>query len=300
MIDPERYGVSFSIKQCRAFGLDPRETLAWLLKQGWRRFRLMSYWDEHEKTQGTYDFAALDWQLGMVAKAGGVVTLALGVKQPRWPEYHWPQWAWEAKPYVRDSALRMYVQKTVEHCKDHSVIASYQLENEALLQGFGEKIAISRARLRQEYQLIKQLDPARPIIMSTSNGWGIPTRRPHADIVGFSYYFRLYSHGKYHTTIQSPLLHKIRKAVIGLMLRKPVFIHELQCEPWGPAAIWKMDTAEQDKSMNVEQIQHNIAAAQSITAYPVDLWGGEWWYWRFTQGDGNICTAIRNAVQASR
>ena len=90
MIDPRAYGVSFSVKQCRNFGLDPKETLAWLLKQGWRRFRLMSYWNEHEKSQGIYDFTELDWQMKMIENAGGTVTLCLGVKQPRWPEYHWP------------------------------------------------------------------------------------------------------------------------------------------------------------------------------------------------------------------
>jgi hypothetical protein len=34
---------------------------------GVRRFRLMSYWDEHEKTPGDYDFKELDAQIAMIS-----------------------------------------------------------------------------------------------------------------------------------------------------------------------------------------------------------------------------------------
>ena len=48
-IDPYKYGVSFSAKVCAGYKLDPSETLEWLIKSGFRRFRIMSYWNEHEK-----------------------------------------------------------------------------------------------------------------------------------------------------------------------------------------------------------------------------------------------------------
>jgi hypothetical protein len=279
-IHPTKYGVSFSLKQCRHFGLDPQSVLDWLLAQGWRRFRLMSYWDEHEKTHGTYDFAALDTQIEQITEAGGIISLCLGVKQPRWPEYHWPDWAWRAEKPARDEALLAYVGKVVETYKNNPAIVSWQLENEALLQGFGEKVEIDRTRLRNEYKLIKLLDPKRPIIMTTSNGWGIPARQPRPDGVGLSYYAVMYKNGAYRRTIQKPWLHRLRRSIIRIILGKPVFIHELQCEPWGPKPIWKMNQDEQDESMGPRQIRRNIAAAQTIKAYPVDLWGGEWWYWR--------------------
>ncbi len=297
MIDPECFGVSFSLKQCRNFGIDPHETLDWLTAQGWRRFRLMSYWNEHEKQPGEYDFSQLDWQIAAVAKAGGVVTLCLGVKQPRWPEYHWPKWTLKLGKQEKREALLQYVRTVVERYKNNPTIISWQLENEALLQGFGERINIDRGRLRTEYALIKQLDPNRPIIMSTSNGWGLPVRSPRPDIVGFSCYFRLYSHGRYHSTLQPPVLHRARKRLLQAMQDRPVFIHELQCEPWGPTAIWKMSKDEQYKSMSPTQIQHNIAAAKAINAYPIDLWGAEWWYWRHLHGDNTIWQAVSEAVQ---
>lgn len=279
MIDPAKYGVSFSIKQCRNFGVDPHECLDWLISQGWRRFRLMSYWDEHEKERGKYDFSDLDWQLKQIAKAGGVVTLCLGVKQPRWPEYHWPDWALALNRADRSAALLNYVEKVIEHVKGCAVIVSYQLENEALLEGFGREIDIDRPRLRKEHELVKRLDPARPVIMSTSNGWGVPLRKPIPTTVGFSLYTIMHAKGAYTKTIQKPWLHRMRRRVIRLLLRRQVLIHELQAEPWGPRAIWEMSRAEQAKSMDEKRIAANIRAAQKIGAYPIDFWGAEWWYW---------------------
>lgn len=283
-IDPENYGVSFSIKQCRGFGVDPRDCLRWLIRRGWRRFRLMSYWNEHEKEQGEYNFTELDWQIRMIEKAGGKVTLCLGVKQPRWPEYHWPNWAHKISGEARAAALLEYIDVTVKHVRKHACIVSYQLENEALLSNFGEFIDIDNDRLKREYRHIRLLDPEQPIAMSTSNGWGIPFIGPIPDVVGFSVYTVMHKNGRYNQTIQRPWLHCLRKNLIRLIWRRPVFIHELQCEPWGPEAIWKMSQAEQAKSMSLERIRRNIAWAQKIAAYPIDFWGGEWWYWRYKQG----------------
>lgn len=293
MINPQQYGISFSLKQCRNFGIDPHETLDWLLAQGWRRFRLMSYWDEHEKQPGQYDFTELDWQIARIADVGGTISLCLGVKQPRWPEYHWPQWAWDLDKSGRSVSLVSYVSEVVYRYKEHGGVSSWQLENEALLQGFGNRIDIDRKRLFAEYQTIRTIDKSRPIIMSTSNGWGVPFRRPLPNIVGFSYYLKMYKNGSYHTTVQSVWLHRLRRSVIRIVLGKQVFIHELQCEPWGPEPIWKMSNEEQDQSMNAKQIAININAAERIHVSPIDLWGAEWWYWRYRQSDSSIWDAIR-------
>ena len=297
-IDPRRYGVSFSLKQCQSFGLDAGETLAWLLHDaGFRRFRLMSYWDEHEPAPGMYDFAALDRQVAEVARAGGVVTLCLGARQPRWPESHWPAWAWQASKPERTAALLRYIEMVVKRYRDNPAIASYQLENEALLKSFGERPEVDRRRLRAEFDLVKQLDPSRPVIMSTSTSWGIPLWRPMPDIVGFSYYQIVHTGRRYTTAWHTPRLHRLRRRLIRLAKRRPVFIHELQLEPWGPAAIWNMPLGEQDKSMSPDQIRRNLALARQVGVYPIDLWGGEWWYWRLKHhGDPSIWQAVRGAL----
>ncbi|TAH33862.1 hypothetical protein EYC58_00260 [Candidatus Saccharibacteria bacterium] len=301
MIDPDKYGISFSVKQCRAFGLDPVEALDWLLKQGWRRFRLMSYWDEHEKVQGEFDFAALDKQLEQIAAAGGVVTLCLGARQPRWPENHWPEWAWQADKPHRTISLLHYIQSVMLRYRTNSTIVSYQLENEALLKKFGKRVEVDRKRLRLEYKLVKQLALTKPVIMTTSTSWGIPVRRPRPDIVGFSFYQVLYSaeRHRYTTAFHNPWLDRIRAATIRALWRKPSFIHELQLEPWGPQAIWEMSAAEQDKSMNNKQIAINLSKAEQTGLYPIDIWGAEWWYWRHLHGDPAIWATIKKSLTTS-
>ena len=296
-VDPSQFGVTFSLKQCRSFGLDGPDTLAWLIDEaGFRRLRLMSYWNEHEKQPGVYDFGPLDWQIARATEAGAVVTLCLGARQPRWPENHWPDWAWQLAPEERTKALLSFVQKIVERYKAYDCIVSYQLENEALLKDWGERSEVNRQRIISEYELVKRLDPARPIIMTTSTSWGIPFRKPTPDLVGFSFYHTLYRNGAYHHSLLYPVVHRIRKYLISLLHSRSVFIHELQLEPWGPAAIWEMPTEEQAKSMNPAQIRKNISLAQAIRVSPIDLWGAEWWYWRLKQGDDTIWKAVRAAI----
>ncbi|MDQ3094147.1 MAG: beta-galactosidase [bacterium] len=282
ILDPEKWGVSFSIKQCRNFEQDPEKTLAWLIEQGFRRFRLMSYWDEHEREQGVYDFTELDKQIDKIDAAGGFVTLSLGARQPRWPENHWPQWAFDIDISNRSRNLFEFIQVVVERYREKMCLLSYQLENEALLDSFGERSEIDRLRLRAEYKLIKRLDPARPIIMTTSTSWGIPLRSPIPDIVGFSLYNVVYDGNKqkYGGKEQKTSVFKLRANLIKLIWRRPSFIHELQLEPWGPKAIWEMDHAEQDKSMSLKQLDRNIRLAKKMNLYPIDFWGGEWWYER--------------------
>lgn len=293
MINPKEFGVSFSVKQCRNFELDPVETLQWLLDHGFRRFRLMSYWNEHEKEPGKLDFKALDAQIDRIEKAGGIITLCLGARQPRWPENHWPDWAWKAEKSVRSESLLQYIELVVNRYKERACIVSYQLENEALLKNFGSNPEVDRARLRQEIALVKRLDPTRSVIMSTSTSWGIPVRQPIPDQVGFSYYRIVHDSKKgYSKAFHTPLLHKTRKYLIYQLLNREAFIHELQCEPWGPEPIWKMSTEEQGKSMSRAIIKRNIVLAKRVKAYPIDLWGGEWWYWRHKHGDDTIWNAV--------
>ncbi len=297
--DEDAWGVSFSIKQCRNFEQDYEDVLKWMLKMGFRRFRLMSYWDEHEKVQGELDFTLLDKQIELIGKASGKVTLCLGVRQPRWPENHLPAWALEIQREERNEALYTYIEAVVQRYKDNPVVENYQLENEALLKDFGENIDVDRRRLRKEFALVKSLDLAREIIMTTSTSWGVPIIGPIPDVVGFSFYQVLFSSKKqkYTTSFHKPWLDRLRAGLIYLLFRKPSFIHELQLEPWGPQAIWEMDTNEQHKSMGVAQIAKNIKLAKSTELYPIYCWGAEWWYWRLhDQNDPSIWLVVKEAI----
>jgi hypothetical protein len=288
------FGASLSVKQCRNFGLDDQKVLKAAINElGFRRFRLMSYWDEIEKEQGIYDFSYLDNQLKIIAQHHGEVTLCVGVRQPRWPESHWPKWALMLSKPACNQALLSFIETVVERYKNQKVIVSWQLENEALLKNFGENGDFDRRRLRAEFALMKRLDPTRPVIMTTSTSWGIPLRRPIPDIVSFSYYRITYNKGKYREPIYQPWVFKLRARLIKLIWRRPSFIHELQAEPWGPKNIWEMSDKEQAKSMNPEILKANLVAAQATKLYPIDLWGLEWWYWCANNNNDMFLSTIR-------
>ena len=132
--------------------------------------------------------------------------------------------------------------------------------------------------------------------MTTSSSWGIPLRAPIPDNVGFSFYHTLFRKSSYHYSNILPVIHRTRIALIRLLHNRPVFIHELQLEPWGPAAIWKMSKSEQNKSMSMVHIRTNIRLARRIKATAIDLWGGEWWYWCWQHGDPIIWSAVQLAI----
>lgn len=256
----------------------------------------MSYWNEHQPAPDKLDFASLDEQIGQIASKGGVFTLCLGARQPRWPENHWPDWAWQLTAADRTDALLSYIQTVVERYRDNPAIISWQLENEALLSEFGERSEVDRARLRAEFSLVRKLDPTRPIVMTTSTSWGIPIRKPIPDIVGFSFYQIVHNKGKYSQSFHKPWWDRLRAWLVKTIWRRPSFIHELQLEPWGPKNIWEMSAQEQAVSMSPNQISKNLSLAKRTNLYPIDLWGGEWWYWRHKHGSQQEWQAVNQLL----
>ncbi len=247
---------------------------------GFRRFRLMSYWDEHEQQRGVHNFEELDQQFDQIEKYRGEITLCLGVRQPRWPESHWPHWSLELPTAERDQALTNFIEVVVKRYKNRSCLISYQLENEFLNRSFGKHGDFNRKRVQTEYALVKKLDPKRPLIMSTSNTYGIPVRTPRPDQFGFTLYQTQFENGAYSRNKIPIWWWPVRARLIKLLTGKGSFIHELQAEPWGPKAIWEMSKPEQAISMSTAQLKKNIQLAKQTNLYPIDLWGGEWWYWR--------------------
>ena len=280
-------GVTFSAKYSRELDLDPRAVLTALINDlGIRHYRLMSYWDIHEPTDGTFDFSELDWQMKMAEESGSKVTLAIGLRQPRWPECHTPGWAKSLPDADKRIKLYEYMTKTIERYRNSPALESYQLENEALNTAFGECHDFDRARLVYEYNLVKGLDANHPIIISVSNEFGIPIGAPRGDKVGFSIYHRVYdahvTHGYYEYPIPA-WYHGLRAATIERLTHRQTIIHELQAEPWGPKATKDLSIEEQNKSMDAANLLGRYGYAKATGIRQFDFWGAEWWYWRMTQ-----------------
>lgn len=268
------------MKYAQAMGLDWKEAFTRMcMELPFKRLRLMTYWDTVEPTRGHYDLKVITWQLKTAAKYRKHVSLCLGMRQPRWPECHEPAWAKKLSQTERHKALYKLLEKIVEQYKDDPTIESWQLENEALNRGIGECTDYDRARLRHEFELVKRLDPKRPIIMSTSDSFGLPLRRPRPDIVGVSIYKTQWRNGRYYQSWTPAIWYRLRAWLVRALVRRPVIIHELQTEPWGPKATAQLSLKEQNRSMNAEKLEQMLRYAQKTRIDHVDLWGVEWWYW---------------------
>ncbi|HSX44639.1 MAG TPA: beta-galactosidase [Candidatus Saccharimonadales bacterium] len=286
--EPLTLGVTFIPRYAAFFGLDPKQTMQAIIDElGVRRFRLVSYWDDIEKTPGTYDFSQLDWQFTKAEAAGAKVDLAVGLRQPRWPECHMPTWAASEPESVWYPQLRSFMTAVVERYKNSPALISYQVENEFFMTIFGECTNFDRNRLVTEYNLVRRLDPTKPIVVTRSNNWGgVPIGEPTPDIYAVAVYKRVFDYTVMHRYFEYPYppwFYGFLGGLGELIHGKPLVIHELQMEPWLPNGFAMNDIAsipEQNKSMNADRLQKRFRYAEDTGLRTIDAWGVEWWYWR--------------------
>ncbi len=284
--EPLTIGATFIPNYARYYNLSPENTMDAMINDlGIRRFRLVSYWSDIEKKPGKYDFSDLDWQFDKVEKAGGTISLAIGLRQPRWPECHWPMWAKQMPKAEWQGKLKDVMGKVIDRYKDRSVLQDYQLENEYFLEVFGDCPDHTRERLVDEFNFVKFKDPSRPIIVTRSNNavpsW--PVNEPRADIIGASIYKRVWDRTVTKRYFEYPLPPWFYAFLAGgaeLTTGTNTFIHEMQTEAWPPVAMKDTSIEEQDKSMPPEKLRDRIKYGIDTGMRTIDLWGVEWWYWR--------------------
>jgi hypothetical protein len=286
---PYVMGVSFIPDYAQSLGIDPQATLDGLLGIGIKHLRLVSYWSDGEPAQGQYDFSQLDWQFAKAEAVGAKVTLSIGLRQPRWPECHMPDWATSEAYEQWGPQLQTYETAIINRYKDSPALDSYQIENEYFLKGFGicESISHSmdRQRLVEEYNLVKRLDPRHTAVVNRSNnalGW--PVGQPQPDEFGISVYKRVWTpvFGRY---IEYPFPAWFYGFVAGwqkIMTGRDMLIHELQAEAWGPhsKSLTDIDLTEQNKSLSAERLDGRFTYAKQTGMREVYFWGAEYWYYR--------------------
>ncbi len=290
-------GASFIPAYAESLGLDAQETMDAMLNDlGIRHFRLVSYWNQLEPEQNKYDFTLLDWQFEKAEAAGAKITLSLGLRQPRWPECHMPDWAKNLPSGTEagtwQSELLDYMTEVVNRYKDSPALASYQLENEYFLRGFGdcEKMlgaedAFDRDRLVNEYNLVKQLDPYHTLIIARSNNaLGMPVGEPTPDEFGISIYKRVWDANLTKRYLEYPFPAWFYGFVAGsqkIYTGKDMIIHELQAESWPPGGnILAVSLEEQNKSFNAERFKTRVEFGKGTGMREIYLWGSEYWYYR--------------------
>ncbi len=282
---PLNIGATFISDYADYLGVDPQETLhAIIYDLGVKQLRLVSYWDSVEKTPGVYDFSNLDWQFQMAEEAGVKVSLAVGLRQPRWPECHMPTWLADEPMDIWYPQLRVFMQKVIERYKANPALDSYQLENEFFLSIFGICPDFSRTRLIDEAALVRQLDPGHKLIISRSNNAvGFPVGDPQPDEFGISVYKRVWDKNITKRYLEYPFPAWFYGFLAGggkILTGKNLRIHELQAEAWTPDGYEIKDApvSELYKSMNPERLHGRLAYAKGTGMRSIDLWGVEWWY----------------------
>ena len=304
-ISHPRIGVSFSEKRSMEMGLDWRDNyLALLDDMNIRSYRLMSYWDVHEKERGNFNFTSLDWQMDMAAQKGAKVSLAIGLRQPRWPECHQPEWANSLSGGEWKQALYEYITVVVKRYENHPALESWQLENEAVNNWFGLCKNVDAERVNEEFDLVKKITK-KPVYMSLSDQHGLPVNPPVPDKYGYSVYRTVWSDKTWpyvgYLTYPTPIwYHRLRAVVIKQTTGRDIFIHELQLEPWGPKDTMLLSIEEQDKSMSQDQISRSLYFARQVGTEDIYLWGSEWWYWRKVNGDSTIWNKVNQEISALR
>jgi len=283
---PLQLGVSFIPDYASSLGLDPQETMDALTGIGVKQFRLVSYWSDAEQTKGSYDFSQLDWQFKKAEKAHAKITLTLGLRQPRWPECHQPDWVAGEPQAVWQPQLENYIRAVINRYKASPSLENYQLENEYFLKGFGICTNFDRNRLISEYNLVKKADPKHPVIVGRSNNaLGIPVGQPQPDLFSISVYKRVWDAGVTHRYLEYPYPAWFYAFLAGtqkIVNHRDMVLGELQAEAWPPNGgnILETSLPEQNKSFNAKRFADRIQYGKATGMRQIDLWGAEYWYYR--------------------
>lgn len=287
---PEKmhWGVNFSFKQADFLELDTREIyLAILDDLKAKNIKISVYWDLIQLEDKSYDFNELDWQVEQAQNRNVDLILAIGMKTPRWPECHVPQWAINLSKEQQQQKILEYLEEIVLRYKNSSVLSVWQVENEPFLK-FGACPWSDESFLKKEVALVKKLDPSRPILITDSGEMSTWTRAAQiGDIVGFTTYrtvwqdqFKFYfSYSPWIT----PMCYYRRAETVQNVYKKKVMGVELQAEPWCPNSVMRTDIEEQQRTMSLDQFKSSVEFAKSTGIDTYYLWGAEWWYWMKTK-----------------
>lgn len=203
-IGRRRFGTTFSTKELLRRGLDWREAFDEMLNLGLNAVRIGAYWSDIEPEQGHFNFSELDELLDKCSDANLQVVLTLGMKGPRWPEFHIPLWAQnfdeqsDSGDITGDKELCNqcldYVEAVVRHVQGYKVrlceklwagephvrvplsypppsplqcITAFQIENEPLDKAGERRQIVNIDFVAQEADLVRRLDSGlRPIVIT--------------------------------------------------------------------------------------------------------------------------------------
>lgn len=283
-------GITLSPPHLRFLGVSPEAALDTALSLQFSHIRFCAYWSSIEKMRGIYDFTELHNILARCEVAHQDVIITVGVKAPRWPEYYFPVHLKVKDPNDpgTQSEILQFIKRTVDELKRYSCITHWQIENEPLDPSGPMDMTILQAFLEKEIRTIKDAD-TRPIIVTL---WGndlqkrrlFPVALGLGDIIGVDLYYRQYKGQSLGRSVYRGPDHS--DAWLSRLIastKKPVWITELQAEPWEKDN--EAYLADSPKSMSPSILKDHIKRARVLPVKEVLLWGFEYWVYRAQKGD---------------
>ena len=288
-------GVDFSIKQAQELNLDWQKVyLSAIHDLNFKKIRISANWDLIEPTRDIYDFDKMDWLVKTAQENDVELIFALGRRTPRWPECHDPKWLKGMNESESKGELLEMLRDVIERYKDYDNITTWQVENEPLLDFFGQCPKADPSLLKQEVALVKTLD-TRPVLITDSGELGLWIQAAsigdmfgttlyrviHNDFLGYSFYSL------------PPAFYRAKAVLTGKSLDN-VIISELQAEPWSENFL-EVPVNEQKKSMDANRLKSHIIFAKRTGFQSAYLWGLEWWYlMNQTHNDPSLFDVIKS------
>lgn len=283
------YGVSFSKFHSDELGLDWKKTYIALLDDlKVRNFRFSAHWPGIEPLVGKYDFSVLDYQMEEADKRSASVILAVGRRLPGWPECHDPKWVEGKDISYRNAQLLEYITATVNHFKGYKNIKYWQVENEPFLGFFARSHCgeLDEDFLKTEIELVRKLDPTRPVLVTDSGEFGKWIGAYFVgDVFGTSMYLYIWQQriGPMRYPI-TPFFFKAKRSLVELLYPdKPSMLIELSMEPWLLQPIASTSNDVLLDRMGIDKLNEMIDFASRTGFHEQYLWGAEWWYWMKTK-----------------
>lgn len=276
------WGVVFSQKHAQLLGLDWKKVYSDILTDlKVKKIKILLHWDLIEPEKENFRFEDLDWKIKEAENQKTEIILVVGIKTGRWPECHIPSWLnYKEQKELKKEAIR-YLSQIIERYKNSSAIFAWQIENEPFFP-FGECPKIEKEFVREEINLVKSLDPKRPIIFADSGEFSFWINAAIlGDIVSATLHRKVYFREikRYISYPFPPSYYWLKAKLIEKIFGKKVIIGELQAEPWCKNLLYNCDPKEQEITMNFEQFKKNIEFAKKTGLDTFYFWGVEWWYW---------------------
>ena len=276
------WGVNFSQKQALDLSLEPKEIYIDMLDNlKVRNIKIAMHWDLIEKTQDSFDMEDFDFYMEEAKKRDAKVILAIGIKTPRWPEYHMPSWLEDLTKEEQQEEILEMISFVVERYKDYPNLIAWQIENEPFFN-YGKAPWKDNDFLKKEIEIAKKIDDSHNIIITDSGEMSFWIKAARlGDIVGITMYTKVWSETlKDSFSYFLPAVFYGKKAdLIKLIFNKEVWCLELQAEPWAEELIQDASLEKQLESMDIDRFRYNIEYAKKTGLNTFYFWGGEWWYY---------------------